>query len=185
MARSRPLVAVYGPSNVREGDRAYALAQELGGELVRGGADVMTGGYGGVMEACSRGAAQASGRAIGVTVETYAGRGSGNPWVTERRHAPDLLERLRILIAGADGFVAVGGSLGTLTEVFLAWTMLASTARGRAPLVLLGEEWPPVLEALRRAAFLTPDQEALVRTATDPAQAARLVLAPNTATVRA
>jgi uncharacterized protein (TIGR00730 family) len=182
MDSSRPLIAVYGSSSAGEHDPAYSSARILGAELVRGGADVMTGGYGGVMEACSRGAADAGGRAIGVTVETYAGRGPANRWVTERRHAADLFERLRILVTGADGFVAVGGSLGTLTEVFLAWTMLAAAARPIAPLVLLGESWKPMLESLRQASFVTEEQWRLVHVAIEPAQAARLVLASSTLT---
>ena len=184
MTGSGPIVAVYGASGVREDDPAYVLARELGAELARRGAGVMTGGYGGVMEACSRGAAEAGGRAIGVTVESYAARGGGNRWLTERRHTPDLLERLRVLVGGADGFIAVGASLGTLNEVLLAWTMLAAGTRTPAPVVLLGEEWIPVLDALRRAGFVTPEQAALVRFASSPAEAARLALARAGAAIR-
>jgi len=177
---ARPLITVYGSSSVHEGEAAYNLALDLGRDLAHAGAAVMTGGYGGVMEACSRGAAEVGGHVIGVTVETYAARGPANPWVTERRHAPDLFERLRMLVTGADGLVAVGGSLGTLNEVFLAWTLVAAHARPAAPLVLLGEEWAPVLEALHHAAFLTREQLALVQMASDAATAARFALASST-----
>src|SRR5262245_43461740 len=57
--RDRALIAVYGSSTVREGQPAYRTAYDLGQALARAGADVMTGGYGGIMEACSRGAAEA------------------------------------------------------------------------------------------------------------------------------
>ena len=175
----RPLIAVYGSSSVGEDEPAYALAHALGGELARAGASVMTGGYGGVMEACSRGAAEAGGHVIGVTVDLYAHRGPANRWVHELIHTRDLFERLGVLAGRADGFVAVGGSLGTLTEVFLTWTLLGARARPSGPLVLLGSDWEPVLRAHRDAGFIAPDSFRHIQIAADPAEAARQVLAGN------
>ncbi len=184
MERSRPRIAVYGSSTVREDDPAYALARELGTELARAGAEVMTGGYGGIMEACSRGAAEAGGHVIGVTVELFEKRGPVNPWVKERVHTPDLFERLRVLVSRADGFIVVSGSLGTLTELFLTWTLLSVSARPRAPLVLLGERWKPWLEVHRDAAFIPPDLFRHVQLARDTAEAARLALAGSATSSR-
>ena len=70
-----PVIAVYGSSTVRDGDPAWLRARELGRELARAGATVMTGGYGGIMEACSHGAHEAGGHVIGVTVELFETRG--------------------------------------------------------------------------------------------------------------
>ena len=56
-------VAVFGSSELRETDRAYQLAYRTGQALARAGFSVVTGGYGGVMEAASRGARDAGGRA--------------------------------------------------------------------------------------------------------------------------
>ena len=143
-----PRIAVYGSSTVADGDPGYRLAQELGAALAHQGATVMTGGYGGVMEAASRGAAEAGGHVVGVTIGLFDARGAANPWVKERVHAADLFERLRHLVTTADAHVAVEASLGTLTELFLTWTLLSAGAlRGR--LVLLGTGWPEWLAAQR------------------------------------
>src|SRR5512147_1308874 len=120
-----PRIAVYGSSTAREGDAAWRIAHALGGELARAGAAVMTGGYGGIMEACSQGAHDAGGHVVGVTVDLFEQRGPVNRFVRERVHTPDLYERLRYLVHHADGFVTVPGSIGTLTELFLTWTMLS------------------------------------------------------------
>ena len=72
-----------------------AEARELGAELARRGVATMTGGYGGAMAAASRGAHEAGGHVIGVTVDLFERRGPVNPWVRERVHTPDLFERLR------------------------------------------------------------------------------------------
>src|SRR5262245_8310033 len=142
-----PRIAVYGSSLVEERDPGYRLAYDLGAALARKGATVVTGGYGGVMEAASRGAAEAGGHVVGVTVELFGYRGPGNRWVGERVHAPDLLERLKHLVIEPDARIAVEPSVGTLTEVFLAWT-LANHGRIRpGSLILLGPQWPDLLAA--------------------------------------
>lgn len=173
-----PIVAVFGSSTFRVDDRPYQLAHDLGRELARQGATVMTGGYGGVMEACSRGAHEAGGHVIGVTLELFDVDPSRIPnrWIAERFHAPDLFERLRRIVESADGFVAVTGSIGTITEVCLTWNLLMLGARQRAPLVLLGEEWPAWLEATRRAGAMSQALMEYVALADSPAEAARLAL---------
>lgn len=178
-SRKGPLIAVYGSSSVGPHDEAYQHAETLGAELARAGARVMNGGYGGVMEACSRGAAGAGGHVVGVTVDTYARRGGPNRWVTERVRTRDLFERLGVLVGKADAFVAVGASLGTLTEMFLAWTLLATGERESAPLVLLGSEWPALIEAHRRAGSIDARLFNWLQVTQSPREAARRALADS------
>lgn len=177
MAPHRPLIAVFGSSTMQETDAAWRLSYDLGGELARAGAAVMTGGYGGIMAACSRGAREAGGHVVGVTVELFEKRGPVNPWVIERVHTPDLFERLRVIVDRADGFITVPGSIGTLTELFLTWTLLSVQARPTAPLVLLGDQWPAYLEAHRHPELVLPHLFEHVRLAATPADAARYALA--------
>ena len=179
---ARPLIAVFGSSTIAPGSPPYQEALELGGRLARAGADVMTGGYAGAMEACSRGAREAGGRAVGVTVEIFERRGPVNRWVTDRVHTADLFERLRHIIVHADGFVALTGSLGTLTEVLLTWTLLSVHGRPGAPLVLLGDAWQGWLEAQRQPDLVLPELFRYVRRAETPEEAVRLVLDAGPAT---
>jgi uncharacterized protein (TIGR00730 family) len=172
----RPLIAVFGSSTIPEGSERYREAEELGRRLAEGGADVVTGGYGGAMAACSRGARAAGGHVVGVTVELFERRGPANAWVDERVHAPDLFERLRTIIGRADGFIAVAGSVGTLAEVFLTWNLLMAGARPVVPLVLLGRPWREWLEAQRAPDLVLPELFAYVCVADTPAEAARAVL---------
>ena len=177
MMNDQPLVAVYGSSTMRDPDPVYREAFELGRELALAGAGVMTGGYSGVMEACSRGASEAGGHVVGVTVELFEKRGPVNRWVKEHVHTPDLYERLRHIVSRADGFVTVSGSIGTLTELFLTWTMLSVSGRAAAPLVLMGEHWEEWLRQHRHPNLVTPHLFEFVQVARGPAEAARTVLA--------
>ncbi len=174
---SRPLVAVFGSSTVTEGSPTYRLAHDLGAELARAGADVMTGGYCGTMEACSKGANEAGGHVVGVTVELFERRGPVNPWVKQRIHTPHLYERLQHLVERASGFIALPGSIGTLNEVFLTWTLLSVQGRPSAPLVLLGEHWEGFLESLRHPDMVLPRLFDYVETARTPREAVEKVLA--------
>lgn len=173
----RARIAVYGSSTAREGDATYSMAFELGEALARGGADVVTGGYSGVMEACSRGAHEAGGHVVGVTVELFESRSPTNRWVKERVHTSHLYDRLQHLIEHSDGFVVTPGSLGTLTELYLTWTLLSVSARPPAPLVLLGPRWPAVLEAHRGEGAVPEALYRHVQLTADPGEAAKLVLA--------
>ena len=150
----RPIVAVYGSSTLQEHDPAFADVRRLGAELAGRGFAVMTGGYDGAMGAASRGAHEAGGHVIGVTVDTFEARGPVNPWVLERWHTPDMHERMRRLVLEADAFVAVTGSIGTLTELFLTWTLVSVSARPPAPIVLMGAHWRGWLEAHRTPGFV-------------------------------
>src|SRR5207247_9970285 len=126
---------------------------------------------------CSGGAAEAGGHVVGVTVELFEKRGPVNRWVRERVHTPDLFERLRHIVQRADGFIAVPGSIGTLTEIFLTWTLLSVDGRPRAPLVLLGDHWGGFLQALHHPDMVLPRLFEYVEVATEPPDAARRALA--------
>lgn len=176
MTSQRPLIAVYGSSTTREGQPAYDMALALGRHLAELGADVMTGGYSGVMEACSRGAHEAGASAVGVTVELFERRGPVNRWVTERVHTPNLYARLEHIVSRADGFVVAPGSIGTLTELYLTWTLVSVNGRPRAPIVLLGSRWPAVLEAHRGGDAVAEALYEFVACTDDPRDAAQRVV---------
>jgi uncharacterized protein (TIGR00730 family) len=176
MNARRPVIAVFGSSTLREDEPGWELGRALGRELARAGADVMTGGYSGAMEAVSQGAHDAGGHVIGVTVELFEARGPANRWVKERVHTPDLFERLRAIIERADGYVTLPGSIGTLTELFLTWTLLSVHGRSPAPMVLLGDHWDAWLHAHRSPALVPEPLFSFIETTTSPADAARRVL---------
>ncbi len=179
MPPTRPILAVYGSSTVQPGDAAYRLAYELGRAAAEVGADVMTGGYHGAMEGCSRGAHEAGGHVIGVTVELFEHRSPVNAFVRERVHTADLYDRLRQLVDRADGFIVLPGSIGTLNELFLTWTLVAVGGRPAVPIVLLGSHWQAFVDALRHPDMVVPHLFQHLRVTEDPADAVRLALEPS------
>ncbi len=148
-------ISVFGGRHPRPGDREYAQAQCLGSLLAAGGYQVMSGGYSGVMEAVSRGVREAGGTSIGVTMEIF-GSLPPNPYLTREIRTRDFFERLTVLTSKADGFIALRGGMGTLTEVGLIWNMLqTNTMRGK-PVILIGEFWEPLLQGLASHLVISP-----------------------------
>ena len=170
------MVAVFGSSTIRESAPEYLEAADLGRRLAAAGADVITGGYGGAMAACSRGAHEAGAHVVGVTVELFESRAPVNRWVKERVHTSNLFERLRYIIGRADAFIAVSGSVGTLAEILLTWNLLMAKGHPPAPLVLLGTPWKDWLEAHREPGLVLPELFTYVQLADTPEQAVRLAL---------
>ncbi len=162
-------VAVFGGSAPTPGTWAYREAYNLGRELALAGYTVMTGGYSGVMEAASRGAAEAGGHVIGVTVELFERRGlRPNRWVAEEVKLPTLRERLYHLVESSDAVVAAKGGVGTLSEVALTWSLLQVGEIPAKPVVLLGESWARIMETFRAESYAIPRDIAWIRLASRP-----------------
>ena len=134
-------VAVIGSGSCEQGSELAQLAEEVGRGLAEAGAVLVSGGLGGVMEAASRGAAQAGGTVIGIvpsdSVE-HANPHCTHVVATGIGHARNLA-----VAASGDAVIAVGGAWGTLAEIAFA------QALGR---VVVALEGAPEVAGLQTAA---------------------------------
>lgn len=147
MTMDEKIVTVFGSSRPRAGDAEYEEARVLGKKLATHGFAVCTGGYGGVMEAVSRGAKEAGGKTYGVTAEFFQRR--ANEWVDVEVRKKTWEERLFGLIEMGDGFVGCKGGTGTLVELAVVWEMLNKSVIEAKPVVVIGDFWQPILERVR------------------------------------
>jgi uncharacterized protein (TIGR00725 family) len=141
------IVTVFGSSRPAQGDADYQEAFELGKELGSRGFAVCSGGYGGVMEAVSRGAKEAGGKTYGVTADFF-GR-EANKWIDVEVRMKTWEERLFELIRLGHGFVACKGGTGTLVELAVVWEMLNKSVLDERPFAVLGDFWKPILDRVR------------------------------------
>jgi len=140
------IVAVYGSAAPKPGTPLYQNALELGRLLAQAGHTVMTGGYGGTMEAVSRGAAEAGGATLGVTcaeIEQYR-PGKANPWVQQEIRTQTLPQRLEVLTRQPDAMIALPGGIGTLCEISLALNLMVISPAPPKPFILIGTSWEKV-----------------------------------------
>jgi uncharacterized protein (TIGR00730 family) len=143
-------VTVFGGSQAKPGEQTYQDAYLLGTLLGKAGHIVLTGGYIGVMEAVSRGAAESGGHVIGITcdqIESWRPV-KANQWVIEERRYPTLRQRLFALIDGCDAAIAMPGGIGTLAEIAEIWSHIQSQAISPRPVILVGKGWKQTLTAL-------------------------------------
>jgi uncharacterized protein (TIGR00730 family) len=152
---TRNRVTVFGSSRATASEPAYRDAMRLGRLLAQAGYTVVSGGYAGLMEAVSRGAAEAGGKVVGVTVKPWASRAQPNPWIGEEIVTAHLFERLSLLTE-ADAYVALHGGAGTLGEVALAWNLFQTESIPLRPLILVGPEWRRLVRCLQGELRLGP-----------------------------
>lgn len=113
----RPIrVSVIGAG--RAGPEDLEAAREVGTLLARTGAVVVSGGREGVMEAASRGCAEAGGWTVGILPGSDPAE--ANPWV--RLPLPTGFGQGRnvLVVQAGEVVLAVGGAWGTLSEIALA-----------------------------------------------------------------
>jgi uncharacterized protein (TIGR00725 family) len=152
MTIGSPVIAVLGASQTRPDHPDWDAAVRCGSGLVEAGFAVATGGYGGIMEAVSSGAAAAGGHVIGYTApEVFTGRVGANRFVVEEVPAATLTERIHAMLDRADGVIALDGSIGTLAELVMAWNVAfvaQFSAAAAKPVVAVGERWRRIVTDL-------------------------------------
>lgn len=138
-------VAIFGSSRAAPGSVPWQEAEKAGARCARAGLTVVTGGYGGSMEAASKGAAGEGGRVVGVTAGgLFRTRTGANPHVTHEIVAQTITDRIGILTEIARGALVLPGSIGTTAELVIAWNINDIVRRHggtRLPTVAVGEEW--------------------------------------------
>ena len=113
MMNSRKIVAVIGS---RDCDATlYRMAQEVGRRIAEGGAILVCGGRGGIMEAACRGVAEAKGVSVGILPGNDIA--DANDYVTVPIASGIGLARNYLIVRSATAAIAIGGQYGTLSEI--------------------------------------------------------------------
>ncbi len=143
------IVTIFGSSRPTEGSKEYEEAELLGKKLASEGISVCTGGYGGIMEAVSRGASISDVKIIGVTSAVFSP--TPNDFVDVQVHTRSPFERLERLVEIGDTYVVLKGGTGTLVEFATVWELMNKSIIGEKPIILVGEFWKPVVDLMKTA----------------------------------
>jgi uncharacterized protein (TIGR00730 family) len=163
-------IGVMGSARLTEKDHWWGRAHQLGALLAGKGFVVLTGGYGGLMAAVSRGAHEMGGRVIGLPMQHWTNV-EPNQWNADLRWSSNYGTRLNHLLS-CDGVIALPGGVGTLSEMAIVWAA-SQTERRPLPLVLLGECWPPIIQSMRENLIISDGDLNLLRFAASPEEAVR------------
>lgn len=113
-----PILAVLGGGAATSEENA--VAERVGRLAAERGWVVLTGGGPGVMEAASRGAAEAGGLTVGVLPSDGPSGSYPNRWVAIPIYTGSGMARNAFNVLSATLCVAIGGGAGTLSEVAMA-----------------------------------------------------------------
>jgi predicted Rossmann-fold nucleotide-binding protein len=102
------------------------------------------------MEAVSRGAKEAGGHVVGVTVDVIARNLERvpNAFVDQEVRTAALLERIDKLGELGAAYVVLPGGAGTLAELGIVWNLALLGALQDKPIVVVGLGWERVLRTM-------------------------------------
>ncbi len=137
---------VFGSSKCPPGSAHYRSAEAVGSVIGRLGLTLVSGGYDGSMGAASAGAAKAGGKVVGITTAIFTDR-VANQHLSEHHEEPNYPTRMSRMLREGDGFVALPGGLGTLSEWLTAWCLSTIDQLG-GPLWLFEDPWRRVFDCV-------------------------------------
>ncbi len=173
-------VTFFGSRAPRSGSVEYETCVEFSKAFSSRGYAVVSGGYSGLMEASSKGASEGGAASVGVLApRVFAGRHhAGNQYLSADRIARSLTERIDRMLWESEYFVVFGGTIGTMTELFVAWNAACVRAGfGGVPLkiYLLREAWEKCLGEFNTSRAVYPRDVALLTFVDSADEAVRLV----------
>ncbi|MGB9766304.1 MAG: TIGR00730 family Rossman fold protein [Sulfurihydrogenibium sp.] len=149
MPEFSPSVTVFGSARVKEGNKYYEAARELGYKLAKKGFTIVTGGGPGIMEAANRGAFEAGGNSIGLNIKLPKEQ-KPNPYTNVTLNFNYFFARKVMLVKYATAFVLFPGGYGTLDELFETLTLIQTKKLKPFPLILYDKEhWDGLLNWLK------------------------------------
>lgn len=155
-------VSFFGSSRLGENEPSYKQARGLASKIVKElGYAIVTGGGPGIMEAGSRGAHDAGGRSLGLTIRLPMEQDK-NPYLTDSIDFYYFFSRKVILSFSAEAYLFFAGGYGTLDEFFEIITLIQTNKIEKVPVILVGKKfWKPIDKLIRKnllKKFKTIDQ---------------------------
>jgi uncharacterized protein (TIGR00730 family) len=142
-------VSVFGSSRIRRGDPIYEQAKKLSYELARLGADIVTGGGPGLMEAANAGAmegqTESHSRSFGLAIHLST-ESDANPFVNKVFRHKTFFSRLHHFIRLSSAFIVLPGGIGTALELFMVWQLIQVKHVTEHPLILVGTMWTGLID---------------------------------------
>lgn len=157
----KKVITIFGSSKPLNNEEQYLTAYQLAKKLALNGFDICTGGFGGIMEAASKGAVEGGAEAIGVTVDLWNGR--TNKFITKEIVCETLFERINKLIELGDGFVVLQGGTGTLLELAAVWEYCNKNMMYVKPIACHSSIWKVIVTEMNKQMLLEGRNAEIVR----------------------
>lgn len=146
-------VTIFGSARLRDTNKYYKSARELGQLLAQNGHTVITGGGPGIMEAANRGAYEYGGRSIGLNI-TLDHEQFPNPYLTDVLEFRYFFARKVMLSMASKAYVFFPGGFGTMDEMTEIVILMQEGKMPIMPVFLFGKSFWRPLEKFYRSRLL-------------------------------
>ncbi|HEY9586227.1 MAG TPA: TIGR00730 family Rossman fold protein [Candidatus Paceibacterota bacterium] len=134
-------VSFFGSARTTLNELYYEDARKLAGRIAKElKYSIITGGGPGIMEAANRGAKEAGGRSVGLTIRLSQGQ-TTNPYLTDHLDFYYFFARKVCLTFASEAFVFYPGGLGSIDELTEVLTLIQSRKIEGVPVFLVGSEY--------------------------------------------
>ncbi len=143
-------VTFFGSARIKSGEHYYEKARILAEKIVKElHYSITTGGGPGIMEAANKGAFEAGGNSLGLTIN-LPNEQIANKYLTDKEDFHYFFSRKVCLSFSAEAYIFLPGGFGTLNEFLEILTLIQTSKIPRAPIILVGEKhWRPLEEFFR------------------------------------
>jgi len=146
-----PCISIFGSARTQEGDSNYQLTVAIAEAIALSGYGIISGGGPGIMEAANKGAQKAGGTSVGLNIELPFEQQS-NPYIDQDKliNFQYFFVRKVMFVKYAQGFVVMPGGVGTLDELFEAYTLIQTDKISKFPIILVGRHyWSGLLDWIK------------------------------------
>ena len=152
MGLHNPCIAIFGSARTPNTHPNYKLACEIAQRIVDLGFGVITGGGPGIMEAANKGAQEAGGASVGLTIDLPFEE-NHNKYIDKDRiiNFDYFFVRKVMFVKYAQAFVVLPGGFGTLDELMEAITLIQTSKIKKIPIILVGTSfWSGLIDWLKQ-----------------------------------
>ncbi len=146
-----PCISIFGSARTPSNHPNYKLTVEIAKSVSESGYGIISGGGPGIMEAANKGAQEANGVSVGLNIVLPFEQKS-NPYIDKDKliDFQYFFVRKVMFVKYAQGFIVMPGGVGTLDELFEAFTLLQTSKVNKYPIILVGVEyWNGLIEWIK------------------------------------
>lgn len=137
-----PCISIFGSARTPSDHPTYKLTVAIAKAIASSGYGIISGGGPGIMEAANKGAKEAGGVSVGLNISLPMEQDS-NPFIDQDKliDFQYFFVRKVMFVKYAQGFVVMPGGVGTLDELFEAFTLIQTEKVIKFPIILVGRDY--------------------------------------------
>jgi len=151
-----PCISIFGSARTPEHHPTYKLTVNIAEAISKSGYGIISGGGPGIMEAANKGAQKGGGASVGLNINLPFEQHS-NPYIDQDKLIDFhyFFVRKVMFVKYAQGFVVMPGGVGTLDELFEAFTLIQTSKVAKFPIILVGTSyWSGLVDWLKNTLLI-------------------------------